>query len=299
MVERMRNGTAPPARPAAAILLVIAVAALGTLSDSLIKHLGGLYPTAEVLFARMAVGLAWMGAVCATAGERPWRTAQPGWQALYAAVLAAAIALWFAALPRLPLADATAISFAAPVAVALMAGPLLGERLRRSQWAAVAVAFAGVLLINRPAGDALGVGGALALGSMLLSALSFVLLRRLGRRDGPRTTTFFATAAGFALSLGLAGDGWRWPAAGDVPLLLALGTLTTVAQLLSAQAYRMAPAPLLAPFDYARVLFVLAAATLVFGESIGPASLAGLALIVGGGLLLGLQESARPPEGAQ
>jgi drug/metabolite transporter (DMT)-like permease len=182
----------------------------------------------------------------------------------------------FAALARLPLVDATAIGFAAPLITVAFAAIFLGERVRVYRWSAVAVGFAGVLVMLWPhfdlrhwtvAGSATAAVGALcALAAAFTNAGSVIQTRRLTDTETTSSIVFY-----FSLICALGGlatlpFGWHSPDYVEFAALVTLGLLGGLAHILLTESYRFAPASLVAPFDYSTMLWAALLGYALWGE---------------------------------
>ncbi len=198
----------------------------------------------------------------------------------------------FLALRSLQLAETVSIQFAAPLAVALLAGPLLGEWSSRLRLAAVAAGFVGVLVIVRP--DTLAAKPAMlfSLGNMLCYALYVIVTRKLAAYDSSATTIFYTGLAGLALMTPLLP--WIWTAPGSLQvwgMLGAVGLFGTAGHWLLVLAHARAPASLLAPLIYTQILWSVLLGYGVFGDVPGAWTLAGALIIVASGLVLIAEDS--------
>lgn len=215
-------------------------------------------------------------------------------QILRSLLLFGTTALNFLALRYLQLAETVSIQFAAPLAVALLAGPLLGERSSRDRLAAIAVGFLGVLVIVRP-----GLGTAhpavlLSLGNMVCYAFYVILTRKLAAHDSTRTTLFFSGLSGLAVMLPVLPWIWSSPATPQVwALLVGIGLIGTFGHWLLILAHARAPASVLAPFIYTQLVWSVTLGFLVFGDVPSGWTLAGAMIVIGSGLYLLAQEAGR------
>ena len=292
-----------------------------SVNDVLIKRLSGDYPLHEMIFARSSIGLAISLAILQfEGGFRELRTARPLLHLLRGLLVVMANMTYFTALAVLPLAEATALFFVAPLFITLLSVPLLGERVGAFRMAAVVMGFGGVLLMLRPAG---GAGGPevdrLTLLLPMMSALFYACFQILTRRLGAASkasamavyiqSTFLCVSLAFLL---LAGDGrfaagveneslrfllraWRWPMADDLWLFLALGGISGAVGYCMSAAYRSAEAAVVAPFEYIALPLAIFWGWSVFGHLPGPWVMAGIALIVGAGLTVFLRERRGAP----
>jgi drug/metabolite transporter (DMT)-like permease len=199
----------------------------------------------------------------------------------------------FSAVRYLPLAEVTCLAFSAPLIIALLAGPVLGERLGAHRIAAVLAGFAGVLVVTRPWGGA-HPAALLAALAACANALYAIATRLLAARDPPETTLFYTGLVGSALLLPVAPLVWVPPPTPSAWLVLAsTGALGALGHWLLILAYRQAPASTLAPFLYAQLLCATALGLLVFGEVPDRWTLVGAAVLIASGLYLLRHEGRR------
>jgi drug/metabolite transporter (DMT)-like permease len=204
----------------------------------------------------------------------------------------AAMGCGFAALGMLPLPEVTAIGYAAPLMTVLFAAVMLGERLRLFRLTAVGIGLAGVLVILWPklsVGDLTDlavIGAVLALASAALRALAQIQIRRMVQTEETSAIVFYFSLTATGFSLLTLPFGWVWPTPGEAGLLIAAGLLGGVAQIFLTSAYRHADASVVAPFDYASMLFALAIGYFVFAEAPTWPMLGGAALIILAGVVI-------------
>jgi S-adenosylmethionine uptake transporter len=203
-----------------------------------------------------------------------------------------AICAW-KAFALLPLAEAYAILFAAPILVTAMAPFLLKEHVGWRRASAAAVGFAGVLVMIRPDFDSFGLGHALAAMAAGLSALSFIVLRRIGARESAGPIVFFLFVSILGVALPFAVMDWVRPTAHELALLGTAGLLQGAAQVSLVMATRSTPAAIIAPFQYTQLLWAVAYGILVFGDLPQPTMYLGMALVICSGLYILWRETVR------
>lgn len=220
-----------------------------------------------------------------------------------------AMALGFAALGLLPLPEVTAIGYAAPLLVVVFAAMFLGEQVRLFRLSAVGLGLVGVMIIlyprltafNGPERDAVAALGAIiTLGSATFMALAQIHIRKLVQTENTAAVVFYFTLSSTLLSLLTIPFGWVLPNTTEFLLLAIAGLLGGTAQIFLTSAYRFAPASVVAPFDYASMLFALGIGYFVFMEAPTIPMLVGAAIIIASGILiiwrerqLGLKRGAR------
>ncbi|MDX6751683.1 DMT family transporter [Geminicoccaceae bacterium 1502E] len=285
MTLPLASRAAGPPAPLRGVLLMVAGVGLLTIMDACIKHLSARYPVPELVFFRCLFALpVLLLALHFDGGIQGLVRARHRWQLLRGCFSTATSLLFFYGLAALPLVDTLAISFSAPLLVALLAGPLLGERLDGRGWALVILGFAGVLVVLRPGMGVLQPGALLVVASTLTYALGMILLRRLGLTDSATVTTLYATLIPGTVALAVALPLWQTPEPADLPLMLASGILGACGTLAVSAAFRLAAAPLLTSLDYTAILWAAGLGWLVFDELPSIFVLLGAALVITSGL---------------
>lgn len=266
--------------------------------DSTAKHLAADLPVPMLVWARYTVHCLLM--LVLLAPSMRWRlvhSARPGLQMLRALSLLTVTLLTMSAFRVMPLAETTAIVFLAPSLVTLAAGPLLGERVGRLRWSAVAVGFLGVLLVVRPGAGLAPDGVAFAGGAAVAFAAYQVMTRKLGLGENPLTTLFYTALVGSAASTLALPWIWTLPPLTtiDVLLVISLGVYGGVGHFLLIRAFREAPASTLAPIMYAQLGWATLAGGAVFGQWPDALGLAGIGVIAGAGVMIavGARRDAR------
>lgn len=273
-------------------LMVLAMCLMATM-DATAKWLVEDYSIAQILLIRFAV---YLGVVLALAWRRGWlatvRSRQPGLQVLRSLVMLAEIVVFLWAFSLLPLADVHAIAAVSPLIAVALAALLLGERVGWRRWLAVAAGCAGVLVIMRPGSGIMGPAALVALLAAFLWALLQVLIRRVGLDDSIETTALWSAAIAFLILVFLAPFDWRPVAAGDWSMLVLGGLLGAACHLVLFRALQVAPASMLQPFAYALVVWAAVMGYVLFGEFPDIWTLAGIVIVVAGGLYAFSRERA-------
>lgn len=199
-------------------------------------------------------------------GRSGLRTRKP-WLHLARAVCGmSAMMCLFTAISLLPLAEATAITFTAPLFATAGAALLLGETVRLRRWVATLIGFAGMLIILRPGAGVLSEGAPVALAAAAFMAGAILFIKRLSRTEHPTTIVFYFGLLLTPLSLPPALFVWTPVHADAWPWLLLMGLAATVGQLLLTRAFATADASVVLPFDFMRLIFVSVMAYLAFHE---------------------------------
>lgn len=237
--------------PVAGIAFMCAGVFCLTINDVFAKWLAAFYPVPEIAFFRMLFALPLIvGAGVLIGGRGALATRRPLAHVGRGVLATAATLSFFLAITLLPLAEATAIAFTAPLFVTLLAIPLLGERPGRPQWIATLTGFAGVLLIVRPGGAAFTLGALAPLAAALAYASLMLTARMLGRRETIWATMLYATVVPLVVSAMMLPWFWKTPDAAHLPYLVGVGFFGGLSMTLITQGFRIGIASVVAPFDY-------------------------------------------------
>jgi drug/metabolite transporter (DMT)-like permease len=267
------------------------------LLDATAKRLVGDLSPLQVAWGRYAFSLVPLLLIVPLRGWRRLATARPGLQFARGLMLIVATAAMFAGLRTLPLADAYALSYVSPVIVAILSRMTFGERLNRRQWGALALGFAGVLVVVRPAFVHAGVAIVFPL-LMASSYAAYQVMTRVARRtDDATVCVFYASLVGAALLTLALPLVWRPMSDGAWGFFALMGGLGFAGHWLLAVAFNRAPATLLAPLNYVQLLYAAVLDLAVFGLLPDRWTLAGCATIMIGGILL--WRTAATPNGRQ
>ncbi|MEM9249179.1 MAG: DMT family transporter [Pseudomonadota bacterium] len=305
-------------RPGQAIGFVIAAMVAISINDATIKFLSGDYPLHQMVLVRSAIALVFsISLLWAEGGPSLLRTRTPGLHALRAALIVLANLMFFAGLAVLPLAQATALFFIAPLLITLLGIPVLGERVGRHRIAAICVGLLGVVVMLNPFAQEPGTAPLWALLLPLAAALCYagmqVLTRKLG--VGSRASAmaiyiqcmFLLVSGVFFLAVG---DGryaemtqnpalefllraWIWPEREDWHLFVLIGVMGGGIGYLLSQAYRIGQPATVASFEYVSLPLAVLWGWVIWGEIPGGETAIGIFFIVGAGLYVFLRERRR------
>jgi drug/metabolite transporter (DMT)-like permease len=300
-----------------AILLKLASALMFALMSALVRYLGDSVPLGQQVFFRSAFAIVPVVVIYAIRQElhHALHTRRLLGHVGRGTISVAGMFLNFAALVRLPLSDATAISFAAPLITVAFAAMFLGERVRAFRWSAVGIGFVGVLVMLWPYFDlahysgpgtaGATVGAICAIAAAFTNAGSVIQTRRLTTTESTSSIVFYFSLICAVGGLATLPFGWVMPGGPQLAALIGLGVLGGLAHVLLTESYRHAPASLIAPFDYSSMLWAFILGYAMFGEVPTIYVYVGAAVVAGSGLFviwrerqLGLQrirEIKNPP----
>lgn len=287
-----------PTRPRghfAGILLMLGATVCFACIDSSAKLLNRTMPPTQTLTVRY-LGSFLLVALLLNPGTRPGilRTGRPLLQIGRGVGLVAASVCLFTALKFLPLTATTSLTFSAPLLVALLAGPLLGESLGPRRFAAVIVGFCGVLVVTQPWTRSFHPAMGLALLCAGVTALYTIVTRKLAVSEAPETTMFYTGLVGAVAVLPLVPFAWQTPR--EPTAWIAMTTMSIFGALghwLLILAHRRAPASVVAPFFYAQLVWAVGLGALLFGERPDRWTLLGGGIVVSSGLYLLARERRR------
>lgn len=274
----------------AGILYACAASASFAVLDAIVKHLAQTYPSPLVAWARYLFHVLVMLALLAPRwGRRLVGTRHPLLQVVRGSCLGLSAICFFAALTRMPQAEATAIISIGPILVTAVSVRFLGERAPRGTWLALALSFAGVLLIVRPGSELFGPVALLPLLAAVFATGYTLATRALAGRDDGVATLFIGGLVATTLLSGIAPLYWELPRSWfDLALFAAAGSVGAFGHLLLVRGYERADATTLAPYTYMHAVAALGCGWVVFGDFPDAAALAGMGLIVATGVAMAL-----------
>lgn len=306
-------------RPLRGILLKLASVLVFIIMSSMIKVTASHVPPGEAVFFRSLFAIPVIVVWLALRRELAtgFRVANPighVWRGLMGTI---AMGMGFAGLAYLPLPEVTAIGYAAPLLVVIFAAMFLGEDVRLFRLGSVALGLTGVMIVLSPrltvlTGDAAShreaFGAMLVLTGAVCAALAQVFVRKLVMTENTSAIVFWFSLTATVLSLFTLPFGWVRPTPTEAAILVSAGLLGGVGQILLTSSYREADASLVAPFDYASMLFALLIGYFAFEEVPSWTMLGGAVLVIAAGVLiiwrerkLGLERAkgrkAMPPGG--
>ncbi|MDE0344179.1 MAG: DMT family transporter [Boseongicola sp.] len=255
--------------------------------------LGAGYVAVQLAFFRYATQFAITSGVLAGLRGRGLAAARPLLPALClrASLLVVSTLFVFAALQSLSLAVASAIMFSAPIIVCGLSWPLLGERVGRVRWAAVALGFAGVLVVIRPFGEDIDPAAFLMLFAATGVALYSIMTRKLSRDVKPLIMQFLLGLTGTVALAPFCWTYWIAPAgAFDLALMVSLGLFAWIGHEFLIRAHQVAEANFLMPYSYSYLIYMTAGGFVVFGDLPDTWTILGALMIAMSGLVIWRRE---------
>ena len=297
-----------PSKSGYAILFIVLGMFFISVNDMVIKRFSGEYPLHQMVFLRSAIGMFFtLILIRLEGGWRILKTDQPGLHALRAVMVFASNMTYFAALAVLPLPDATALFFIAPIMITVLSIPILGERVGPRRWGAVIAGFCGTLIMVRAQGSTQGDVSIWIYLLPILAALFYasmqVLTRKLAKTKASAMAFYIQIT--FVLFCGISGlivgsgqfvgsvehpslvfllRAWIVPSAADMSYFVLIGILATGVGYCLSQAYRSAPAATVAPFEYVLLPMSIVWGWVIFADWPGLPVWFGSAIIIAAGL---------------
>ena len=284
------------------ILCMIAGSALIVFNDVIVKSLTDEFPVGQAMFVRSFFVIPPIVLFALHEGRLSnLKVHNMKGQALRSAIVVTGMFLFLTAISLMPIADALAITFAAPLLATALAVPVLGEKVGVRRWTAVIVGLGGVILVLRPTGEGIALVALLPLGSAVTLALRDIFTRKLSVSDSSSSILMFTTvvvmAVSFASSLadplfGWTAAAWRPMTWQDIAMLGVAGFLLAGAQYAMIEAVRLAEIGLVAPFKYTSMVWAVLTGYLVFDTVPDIWIISGSTLVAASGLYMLHREAA-------
>lgn len=292
-------------RPVLGITLKLTSVLLLASMAACVKWLGSGVPSGQIIFVRGLISIAVLALLAwRIEGLHLLKTANWRLHALRSVSGTISMFCLFAALTLIPFADVTAITFTAPMFLTVLAMLFLGERIHWYRWTALAIGFAGVVIMVGPYltfGSGSSLGALVALGAAVFSALAMMFLRGMSGAGGehPITITFYFSLTSMLCAALTAAAGWPMLSAEQWLVVAAAGLLGVLGQLLMTLSYSYAEASTIAPLDYTNLLVAVLYGYFLFGEIPGLSTWLGAPLVIAAGLIILWREyrRARPAPG--
>jgi drug/metabolite transporter (DMT)-like permease len=272
----------------------IVLMCLSTLAFSimhgLVRFVSEVLPPFQIAFFRNIFGLAFLLPLLMRSRFAILRTQRIGLHALRGVINIVAMLMFFTALSISPLAKVTALSFTAPIFMAILAVLVLGERFRVYRWLAIMAGFMGMLIILRPGLVAIDTGALLVTGSALLWAVAMVVIKILSRTES--SLTIVAYMGIFLGVFSVFPALWVWQPFGLVTLgwMVLIGLFGTIAQMSLSQSLKETDPTALMPFDFLKLIWTALIGEWFFAEIPDIYTWIGAAVIFASGLFIALRE---------
>jgi drug/metabolite transporter (DMT)-like permease len=289
-----RKAPARADRPFKGIALVLASTIFLGASDVTAKYLSATLPSIEIAWIRFLVfALIMTPAMLPGSPLFALQTNRRGLHLLRGAALLGSSLFFISGLRFLPIAEASATGFVAPLFVTALSIVFLGEKVGLRRWIATAVGLIGVLIILRPGTGAFHPAAFFPLVSALAWACTLIMTRMMSGTERAITTMTYSSIAGLLILSALVPFVWVTPSWHDILFGIFIGVASTAGQWIVVLAFRYADASVLAPFSYLQLVWVSFLGFLIFGEVPDVYTVTGAAFIVASGLYTAHRERVR------
>jgi drug/metabolite transporter (DMT)-like permease len=266
-------------------------------SDAAAKYLTNSVPPIEVVWIRF-LGFALIMAFALLGRRDLLRSRRPGLQLLRGLTLSTSSILFIMSMHYLPVAEATATSFVAPLFVTGLSILVLRERVGLRRWMAALIGLVGVLIIVRPGTNAFQPASMLTLLSAFAWAFTLIFTRKMSGNDSAMTTLAYSALVGFCGMSVMVPFFWVPPSATMLLVGTFIALASTAGHWIIILAYRYGDASVLAPFTYSQLIFATLFGFAIFGDVPGQWTLAGASVIMGSGLYTAHRERLRRDQAA-
>lgn len=280
------------------VFVILSAMVFVPLATGSVKHLATHYAVVEIVWVRALGQTLWMVLLLVPRhGLAVLRPRRPARQLIRSALLLGATVCFVVGVKTVPLATAHVIGFASPLMVVALSALVLGEQVRPARWAAVIAGFVGVLIVLRP-----GTGAALpATALWLVASAGFwsvvqIMSRSIAAHDSAETTAIYTYMAALIATSVLVPWVIDWHAEhtpGDWLAILAVGLFGGIRHYFIIKAYALAPASVIAPFNYSELIGATLVGVVVFGTVPGTWTWLGAAVIIAAGLYLVRSEARK------
>ena len=283
----MSTSTPTPRQVAIGIGLMVMATFGFSVMSGLVKAVSPPIPTMQVLFFRAAFAmLPLMLVIMLTGGPRQLRTRQPQGHVVRSLAGLVGSFCYFYAYGHMPLADVVAISFSMPLFATALAVPLLGETVRIRRWTAILVGFVGVLIMVRPGGSSFTPVALIMVAGAGLYAIASIAIRKMSATETSAAIVFYFTLTSMVASAAALPWVWVTPSGKELAFLVLVGLIGGVAQICMTRAFGAAALAIIAPFEYASLLWSVGIGWAFWGEVPDWAVGVGAMLVVGSGLYI-------------
>ena len=286
--------------PLTGILLVCGAMTVVPVMDGIAKHLSTELPVMQIVWARYSFHfLLLLPVLLWRYGAGAFKVPSAPMQLFRGGLLLGATLLFFLAISTMPLADALALVFVAPLVVTALSPLLLKEAVGIRRWSAVVIGFCGALIIIRPGLGVFSAGAFLALAGGCVYGCYLLATRKLSRQAPPLVTLGYTALVGAAVMTLLLPFFWVTPNLEQALLLLALGPIAAVAHFMLIKGFDYAEAAVLAPCTYFEIVMMTAVGYVAFGDFPDGWTWVGIAVIVASGIYTSWRERVRrvpPPD---
>jgi len=283
----MASSVTPGSNTIRGIFSMILGGAALTMSDAATKWLTASLPIGEILFVRALFVTAAIGLILWRCGRiQDLRVVNIPDMGLRSFLAVCSTFLVVTSLSKLPLNEVIAILFVGPLFIALLAGPLLGERVGLQRWLAVLIGFGGMLIIVRPGSQAFQIAAFIPICAALVAAFRDIVTRKISANEKSSAILFYSTLALSLIGLATFPFGWKPMTLNDIGIAIMAGTFFGLGHYFIIEGYRYAEASIIAPYRYLNLIWAVILGYLLWNEIPSAWVLLGTPFVVGSGLYI-------------
>ena len=259
---------------------------------AIVKHVGSSVPPAQAAFLRYLFGLAFVLPTFASILKSKLSLESSSKIAIRGIAHSAAVLCWFYAMTRIPIAEVTAMNYIAPVCIILGAAVFIGERLGMRRFLAVAVCFAGILIILRPGFREISTGHLAMLGAAVAFSISYLLAKRLSEKLGAPVVVGMLSLTVTVCLAPFAAAVWIAPTFEEILWLVLVAFFATLAHYLMTLSFRAAPLSVTQPAVFLQLVWATILGAIFFGEPADAFVITGGLIVVAAVSLIAIGDSA-------
>ncbi len=288
------NISAQGENTARGILAIVLAVFFFSAADTLAKWLGHQgYPPVQIVFCRYLFGLIPAAILVKKFGIDALHTQHPYQHALRAFLIFSALFFYFWGLKLMPIAEAIAVAFTAPLFITVLSVPLLREHVGIRRWCAVGIGFIGALIVLQPGTEAFKPEALLIVTSAFLFSLAMILTRRMSRTETNVSMFTYTTTGAGLISAMFVGAAWEPLQTEHIVHFVILGFTGGTAAYLIIIAFRNASAAVIAPYEYTALIWTSLSGWIIWNEKPGLAVWIGASVIIASSLYITRRETAK------
>ncbi|MDP7651945.1 MAG: DMT family transporter [Rhodospirillales bacterium] len=291
----MADSTVPPrpriSAPLRGVLWMVASCACFALMATMVRRASFDVHPVEIVFFRYLFGLLFLAPWLLRAGLAPLRTRRLGMHLFRALAGMGVVLTWFTAVSLMPLAEATALAFTAPLFATLGAALFLGESVRLRRWSAIAIGFAGAMIILRPGLQAISWPALLALASSAFLGTAALVIKSLSRTEESNTIVLYLCLLTTPLTAIGAFFVWTTPSLESLAWMAGIGVVATIGQLAYTRAFAATETSIVMPLTFFKLIFAALLGYFFFAEVADSWTWIGAAVIFGSAVYTARREA--------
>ena len=280
-------------RPVAGVLFALIGFVIFSSHDALIKVLGGNYAVFQIVFFSVLFSFVPMTLIMATdRTEASFVPHKPLYLLLRTGTVIIGMICGFYAFTVLTLAEAYSLLFASPLLITALSVPFLGEKVGKRRWAAVVLGLIGVIIVLRPGLQPVSLGHIAGLTAAVANSIGAIVVRKVGREERSQTLILFPMVAVLLIMAMVMPGTYKPMPLLDLGVLALMGLLLIAGQMMVLNAYRNAPAALIAPMQYSQIIWAALFGLIFFSEIPDLWVATGSVLIISSGVFVVWRESS-------